>query len=160
MLFRSLRVGLATAKGMCYALNIPLITLGTLDIMAFVTNQLLLEKGEDYLIAPMIDARRNEVFTAVYDSHLQTILTPQALILTNDSYHSLLSQPVYFVGDGALKWASQCKHVNAFFPPLQWNAAEMIKMAETAYIHGLFTPPGSAVPFYGKDFYSVHSKIS
>jgi tRNA threonylcarbamoyladenosine biosynthesis protein TsaB len=158
--YTGLRVGLATAKGMCYALNIPLITLGTLDIMAFVASQLLIDKGEEGLIAPMIDARRNEVFTAVYDSKLQTILAPHALILKEDSYHSFLSKPVYFIGDGAVKWAFQCSHVNSFFPPLQWNAANMIKMAEAAYVQGTFTHPGSAVPYYGKEFYSSHPKAS
>lgn len=156
--YTGLRVGLATAKGMCYALNIPLITLGTLDIMAFVAHQSLTDQAEDYLIAPMIDARRNEVFTAVFDTKMQTILTPQALILTEESYYAFLTKPVYFIGDGALKWASQCKHVNAFFPPLQWNAADMIKMSEEAYLQGVFTAPETTTPFYGKEYYSSPAK--
>src|SRR5688572_23118107 len=78
--YTGLRVGLATAKGLCYALNIPLITSGTLEVMALsVIKQT--EEPESYLYCPMIDARRMEIFTGVYDHNLNEIIRPSAITL-------------------------------------------------------------------------------
>ena len=77
--YTGLRIGLATAKGLCYALNIPLITIGTLEMMAFYA--IKENNEEDCLYCPMIDARRMEVFAAIYDKNLYEVIKPKALII-------------------------------------------------------------------------------
>jgi tRNA threonylcarbamoyladenosine biosynthesis protein TsaB len=156
--YTGLRVGMASAKGLCYALKIPLITLSTLDVMAHaalaqINNEL------SFLLCPMIDARRMEVFTAVLSSTLQPLLKPQALILTDTSFEEFLSrQPVYFFGNGSEKWAALCNHSHAKFINVQWNAVSMIPMAWQQFEQQQFASLAYATPFYGKEFHST-SKI-
>src|SRR5262249_34686360 len=114
--YTGLRVGLASAKGLCYALNIPLITLNTLEVMAQAainqsTDQLI---NQSNLFCPMIDARRNEVFTAIYNEKLQTLIQPAALTLAENSFETFLQkQKVVFFGSGSIKWKEICKNPNA-----------------------------------------------
>ena len=106
--YTGLRVGLASAKGLCFALNKPLILLNTLDVMASASIE---ESGignkelvNETLFCPMIDARRMEVFTAVYDTNLNTIIAPCAMILDNQSFaKELANNTIVFSGSGSSK---------------------------------------------------------
>ena len=89
--YTGLRVGLASAKGICYALNKPLIVINTLEVMAVAA--IKTEQNKNALYCPMIDARRNEVFTAIYDASLVCLLPPQGLIIEADSFAPWLTEP-------------------------------------------------------------------
>lgn len=151
--YTGLRVGMASAKGLCYALKIPLITLGTLEVMAYTAKQQV--SNASYLLCPMIDARRMEVFTAVYNEELHTIKEPHASILDETSFAELEQQPVYFFGNGAAKWQSICKLPNAKFINVNWNAASMIEMSYKKYNANQFTSLAYAAPFYLKEFHNT-----
>jgi tRNA threonylcarbamoyladenosine biosynthesis protein TsaB len=97
--YTGLRVGLSAAKGICYGQNLPLITVSTLQVLAGA----VAEKAED-LIIPMIDARRNEVYVAVYDRALNILLPEQSLILTHEFIlHKFQNRKILLTGNGALK---------------------------------------------------------
>lgn len=149
--YTGLRVGLSAAKGICFALQLPLICINTLDWMAFGN----MESATD-MICPMIDARRMEVFTAVYSRTLACIQQPAPVILDESSYASLLnSGSIAFIGDGAQKWADICKHPGAFFPEGKQNHNHFNTMAFRAYEAANFTDLSSAEPFYLKGFHST-----
>ena len=152
--YTGLRVGLASAKGICFAINKPLITINTLKMMAY-SSRFMMHDHHEFFLAPMIDARRNEVFTAVYDQNLTTCMKPQALILSEASYIEFADQKICFFGDGSVKWQDQCKISNAIFSELSFSASDMNALTMEAYIGQIFAPLSSAVPFYGKDFYST-----
>ena len=101
--YTGLRVGMASAKGLSYALQIPMISLNTLEIMAdaAITNWLNKGNFKNHLFVPMIDARRMEVFTAIYDPHLKNMLPPQAMVIDKDSFnHWLKDHLLIFFGNG------------------------------------------------------------
>jgi tRNA threonylcarbamoyladenosine biosynthesis protein TsaB len=103
--YTGLRVGMAAAKGLCYSLGKKLILANTLETMA---RGLTLEKNDSAdLLCPMIDARRDEVFLAIFDRHFKMILPPQPMILKEDSLHEWLEKhEILLTGSGAGKWAS------------------------------------------------------
>lgn len=153
--YTGLRVGMAAAKGLCYALDIPLITVNTLQMMA------LAALGQPApLLAPMIDARRMEVFTAVYNKSLQPVMEPINLILSPESYHSLLAGSVIcFFGNGSLKFKEIASHPNALFATVEASANHMVPLSWEAFQHQQFADLAYTEPFYGKDFYSPSPKI-
>jgi tRNA threonylcarbamoyladenosine biosynthesis protein TsaB len=107
------------------------------------------------LFCPMIDARRMEVFTALYDDKLQTILKPCALILDENSFaNSLLNNQVLFFGNGAKKWSSICHHKNAIFIEPVNNALAMSKLAHQKYCKNDFANLAYSEPFYVKEFFN------
>lgn len=149
--YTGLRVGLSAAKGICYANQIPLICINTLEWIAFGNK----EQAKD-LIVPMIDARRMEVFTAAYSSNMNVLMTPNNLILDEQSYSDYLNtHEVLFVGDGAAKWQDLCKHPNAQFSPSLQNESHHAAMAEGCFLKSDFSSLFEAAPFYTKDFYST-----
>jgi tRNA threonylcarbamoyladenosine biosynthesis protein TsaB len=101
--YTGIRVGLAAAKGLSYALQIPMITFNTLEVMAITAvNEI---KNEDAYYCPMIDARRMEVYTAVYNYQLKEIISPQAMILSENSFEEIAQQQeVIFFGNGSEKF--------------------------------------------------------
>src|SRR5882724_775033 len=123
--YTGLRVGLSTTKGICYAMNIPLIAIGTLDMIAFAA------KDQDAdLICPMIDARRMEVFTALYDQKLKQIMPPQAIILNETSFADLFpSNKIIFLGNGSSKLQAIISNKNAFFSSIEANAAHLAQLS-------------------------------
>ncbi len=154
--YTGLRVSMATAKGLCYALNIPLITLGTLDVMAVAAKEQL--QSIDYL-CPLIDARRMEVFTALYNRELKTLLAPQAMILTEHSFAEILTEnKITFFGNGAAKWQQLCTNENAVFETVDWDAASMISPVMNAFIKKEFSSLAYATPFYLKEFHFANGK--
>lgn len=164
--YTGLRIGVSTAKGFCYSLDKPLISIGTLPALASGMIQSLQDQGinpGDYLFCPMIDARRMEVYAAVYDSDLKVKRKVEAEIIDKDSYASFLREkPVLFVGDGAPK----CKEVlegnaHASFTeqPFLPSAAYMISLAEHKFAKKEFEDVAYFEPFYLKDFIPGVSRV-
>lgn len=111
--YTGLRIGVSTAKGLCYALGVPLIGISTLMAMALEVNQ---SNENEALLCPMIDARRMEVYTALYDSFLEELLPPCPKILDESSFHeTLASSKVLFFGNGSEKFKEIVKSPNARF---------------------------------------------
>lgn len=148
--YTGLRIGVSAAKGICYAIDKPLISIDTLKIVA---SQIAISDG---LIIPLIDARRMEVYSAVYDTQLQRIRTIDAEILTDTSFEDYLNnQHVYFLGDGATKCQDLIKHPNAIYLLNKFPSAnEMGKLAEEKFNNNDFEDVAYFEPFYLKDFVS------
>jgi tRNA threonylcarbamoyladenosine biosynthesis protein TsaB len=147
--YTGLRVGLSAAKGICFAAHKPLITVNTLLMMAMAVKDC-----EADLLCPMIDARRMEVFTAVYDKHLQEILAPGNMILDENSFKSLLEKNnICFFGNGSEKYLKAFPHPNALLKSVVFSASDMISLAFKKYESGDFEDIAYSEPFYGKDFY-------
>ena len=160
--YTGLRIGASTAKGICYGLNIPLIPVDTLQVLcASVPSGVL---PDNALLCPMLDARRMEVYTALYQqqgTQLSTICEVQAMIIDADAFaQTLAQQPVYFFGNGAAKCQSVITHPNAHFvdnvvPQAQCMGllAEMqpnsLDVKQMAYYE----------PFYLKEFVAAPSHI-
>lgn len=113
--YTGLRVGMAAAKGLCYALQKPLIGVGTLNILAHSVADIARQLPNS-IICPMIDARRMEVFCAMMNQHAQPISSPEAVILNTDSFKEILDkQPIVFTGNGAQKFKDIISHSQAHF---------------------------------------------
>jgi tRNA threonylcarbamoyladenosine biosynthesis protein TsaB len=155
--YTGLRVGMAAAKGFCFALKIPLITENTLRIMAYAASQQL-DTGFKGLICPMIDARRMEVFTAVYDLELKVILEPLALVLDKNSFENLFSSySILFLGSGSNKWKellSPQHSSKSFFIDTPFMASHLSVIADQKFMAGQFTDIIGAEPVYIKEFHT------
>ena len=149
--YTGLRVGMATAKGLCYTLSKPLITINTLYLMAFAA-----KKMHKQLLCPMIDARRMEVFAAVFDYDLNLKFDPTNLILSEDSFKDFLDQQsVVFFGSGSIKFQSIMKHPYALFANIEVNASSMSPISFQMILNQEFADLAYTQPFYGKDFHSL-----
>lgn len=160
--YTGLRVGLASAKGLCYALDIPLITLNTLEVMTMATINSLTHQSisSSTLFCPMIDARRDEVFTAMYDNRLNTILQPCAVILNKESFMEIRkSHELVFFGSGAAKWNAICTNDNSINMSIINMVDAKVILAHTYFKNKIFVDIAYAEPFYIKDFYSPAQKI-
>lgn len=149
--YTGLRVGMSAAKGLCYALRLPLLTVSTLRMMTEA-----IDAPASEILCPMIDARRMEVFTAMYNRKGEEVLPPANLILDENSFSAVLDKhTVSFFGNGSKKWKTICQHRQAQFPEVQAHAGHMIKLALAKYERKEFADLAYAEPYYGKDFYSV-----
>jgi len=149
--YTGLRVGLSAAKGFCFALNIPLIAVNTLEMMAFS----VAEKRNDALLCPMIDARRMEVFTAVYDSELKEVMAPCAMILDGTNFAQLLARhKMIFSGNGSAKLKQVLSHPNASFSEKTATAEDMVYLAGQYFLEKRFANLAYTEPLYVKEFYS------
>lgn len=154
--YTGLRVGLSSAKGLCYALNIPLITISTLELMAHAAKN---EKVD--LLCPMIDARRKEVFTAVYTNSLKEIVKPHARILENDFLSEwLASNDILIFGSGSKKFLSLLNHDNAIFSEVHYDASNMASISAERFLSQRFADLAYSEPAYLKDFFSPDRKPS
>ena len=154
--YTGLRVGLASAKGLCYALKKPLIALNTLEVLSASSIQVSPSLSESVLFCPMIDARRMEVFTAIYDRHLKIKLAPCAMILDDLSFKKELSgNKILFFGSGSDKWRSICKSLNASFGFVSIIPEAMAKFSHNLYSQKQFTDLAYSEPFYLKEFQTV-----
>ena len=153
--YTGLRVGMATAKGLCYALQKPLITISTLQMMAAAVENVTTD-----FICPMIDARRMEVFTAVFDLSLNEVVPASAVILEPNTFAELLQKKrITFLGNGSSKFAALVQHPNAFFDEVEANASHLVGLAHKKLIANNFTDLAYAEPAYGKAFFSpAHNK--
>lgn len=152
--YTGLRVGVSTAKGLCYALDKPLIAINTLQAMALQ----LAPFFPGHLFCPMIDARRMEVYAAVLDENNAFVQETQAVIMNENSFENLLAdQKVVFFGDGAAKCKPILeKHSNAVFPAIDIrpSARTVGQLGVVAFQNGLFEDVAAFEPYYLKDFMS------
>lgn len=149
--YTGLRVGLAAAKGLCFAMNIPLIAVNTLKMMAYTTKN----EAADYF-CPLIDARRMEVFMAVYDKNLTEFIEPKAMIIDSNSFDSILSsKKVLFSGNGIEKVRKLISHPNALFTNSEATAINMTELSEQYLSERKFSDIAYIEPCYLKEFYSV-----
>lgn len=157
--YTGLRIGLSEAKGLAYALGIPLIGIPTLKIMA-TRVMFMPDVDAESLYAPMLDARRMEVYTAVYNLGLESLLSPAPLILGADSYDRWLAEgTVLFFGDGAEKAKSVINHPNArFIDDVVPLASDMTPLSEMAYMRRDFLDLAYSTPEYLKEYQAVKSK--
>jgi tRNA threonylcarbamoyladenosine biosynthesis protein TsaB len=161
--YTGLRIGVSTAKGLCYSLDKPLIAINTLEHLAssVITNSKSNSKDSNSLFCPMIDARRMEVYCSFFDANGKEVRTTSAEIIDEDSFADLLKDhTIYFFGDGAAK----CKEVlsknkNAIFlPDIVPSAKDMIPFAEKAFSEKRFEDVAYFEPFYLKDFVAGKKK--
>ncbi len=159
--YTGLRVGVSCAKGLCYGSGKPLIGVGTLDTIArcAIDNNLInsgqdkIEKDEPYLIVPMIDARRMEVYTATFNSNGEALTQTKALILDENSFkEELEAGKVLFTGNGSEKFKALINHPNAVFAEQMPHAFGMRVIAADMLNKKEFKDVAYFEPFYLKDF--------
>lgn len=150
--YTGLRIGVSTAKGLCFALDKPLIAVDTLQMMA--NGYLSAHPAMQGFICPMIDARRMEVYTALYDSDLQNVSAVEAKIIDESSFLSELQHhQITFIGDGAAKCQDKIQHENATFVNGNFNSAQhMSKLAAQLFEQRAFEDVAYFEPYYLKDF--------
>lgn len=148
--YTGLRIGVSSAKGLCYALGIPLISIDTMQVLAKIV------AIEDGLIVPMIDARRMEVYSAIFDKNHNKIKEVEAEVLTENSYQDF-DQTVYFVGDCQEKCQTVLVKDNfKFLPEIIFPSAnEMSKLSFEKFQNNDFEDVAYFEPFYLKDFMST-----
>lgn len=157
--YTGLRVGMASAKGLCYALKKPLIALNTLEVLTASATLVHKPLGEPILFCPMIDARRMEVFTAIYNKDLDPYLSPRPLILNEMSFEKELSvNKILFFGNGSAKWESVCNHPNAFFQKVLIMPEGMSMLSHLFFLKKQFSDLAYSEPFYLKEFQTLSSK--
>ena len=157
--YTGLRIGTSTAKGICYALDIPLIAVGTLELLAFQAREL---GKQNALLCPMIDARRMEVYCLVSDAALHIVQPVSARIIDENSFAELLSEhKVFFFGNGSSKCRAVIQHPNAvFIDDIVPAAAALGEMAEKKYTEGAFEDLVQFKPFYLKEFMAKKSRTA
>lgn len=147
--YTGLRIGVSTAKGLCFVLDKPLISVDTLQSMAFSIN---VDKG---FLAPMLDARRMEVYSAVFNPTGALLRETRAEIIDGTSFAEFLNQGrVYFFGPGAVKCKGVITHPNAVFVPEEIlpSAKYMVAISEEKFSKGMFEDVAYFQPFYLKGF--------
>lgn len=153
--YTGLRVGLATAKGLCYALHKPLILINTLKVMAFASIQNTKNEKNNLLFCPMIDARRLEVFTAIYNSKLQNVLAPTAMILNETSFASQLDiSKIVFSGSGIIKMSGLICHQNVILSNIKMQVHHLAFLAQEAFKQKKFNNIAYSEPLYLKEFFT------
>ncbi len=168
--YTGLRIGVSMAKGVCYGRDLKLIAVPTLELMCvpILLREKVVVNGEkeatalpyDALLCPMLDARRMEVYSALYDRSLKTVREVRADIVEADTYKEWLDQrPVYFFGNGAMKCQGTITHPNArFIDGIEPLAKWMQPLAERRFLNEQFEDVAYFVPFYLKDFVAIKPK--
>jgi len=153
--YTGLRVGMATAKGIAYAMGKPLIGINTLQIMAAAAKHKYPKHNS--AICALLDARRMEVFTGIYTHSLVPTTPSTALILDVQSFENeLANAAILFVGDGAEKFKAICNHSNAYFDTtIRYGAADMIALTENAFTLTDFLDLAYSEPLYIKAFHDT-----
>ena len=160
--YTGLRIGVSTAKGLCYSLDKPLIAVSTLQAMALGMAQKPNQLNEDALFCPMIDARRMEVYSAIFDERNKQVRKIMAEIIDENSFAGQLqNQQIYFAGDGAEKCKDVLTHnpnarfIDSFFPSAEFMAGIAYKKFKTR----TFEDVAYFEPFYLKDFIAGPPKV-
>ena len=162
--YTGLRVGVSTAKGLCFGSGKPLLAVGTLDTLVAQADAELLTVNPDLtgnlrFVIPMIDARRMEVYSAIFSPDGTQITETTPVIVDENSFAEYLEQgPVLFIGDGAGKCADVIKHPNAHFCQCHPKASSMLSPAIAAYKEKRFEDVAYFEPFYLKEFVATVSK--
>lgn len=152
--YTGLRIGVSTAKGVCFGRDAQLISVPTLEVLCVPVLLQEKVKEDDALLCPMLDARRMEVYAALFDRSLREVRPTQADIVDGDTYKAFLDErPVYFFGNGAAKCMEVINHPNARFiegvvPLARW----MFPLAERRFFDQKFEDVAYFEPFYLKDF--------
>ncbi len=157
--YTGLRIGVSEAKGLCFGRDIPLIAVSTLELLC-CTAMFRFDVEQDALICPMIDARRMEVYAAIYDECLNQVVPVGAYIIDEHSFEQVLEErKVIFCGNGAAKCREVINHPNAIFVddvyPLACN---MLALAERAFARSEFQDVAYYEPFYLKEFVATTPK--
>jgi tRNA threonylcarbamoyladenosine biosynthesis protein TsaB len=151
--YTGLRIGVSAAKGLCFALNIPLITIDTLELLA---KKIVIESG---VIIPMIDARRMEVFSAIFDTKHNKTRDIKAEVIDQNCFKDI-SEKIHLVGDGAMK----CKAILTdakfqYYPEIEFPSAnEMSSLSYKKFQNNQFEDVAYFEPFYLKDFVLITKK--
>ena len=170
--YTGLRIGVSSAKGLCYALQIPLISIDTLQSMAYAVANIKAPlsfgeglgvrlKQEDILYCPMLDARRMEVYCAVYDKNLETIIPVNALVLDEKSVEVFnLNKPLCFFGDGMTKAKAllQSKGHTLFIEDIFPSSVSMAAIAFKKFNAKQFEDVAYFEPFYLKEYFTTAKK--
>lgn len=158
--YTGLRIGVSMAKGVCYGYRVPLLAVSTLQLLCVPVLLRHDDLPEDALLVPMIDARRMEVYAAVYDRALREVRPTGADIVDADTYRAYLDEhPVYFFGDGAEKCQAVIQHPNAhFLPGIVPLAKNMYPLAERMLMRDEVQDVAYFEPFYLKEFVATKSK--
>ncbi len=158
--YTGLRIGVSMAKGICYGQDLKLISVPTLEILCVPVLLTYDDLPEDALVCPMLDARRMEVFTALYTRALRPVVEPQAKIIDEESFKEQLDKhPVYFFGNGAEKCKSVIQHPNAhFIDGIELHAKYMAPLAEKKFLREEFEDVAYFEPNYMKEFVAIKAK--
>lgn len=157
--YTGLRIGLSTAKGICYGLDIPLITLDSLQVMAaWFVKKNQTEENPNTLIIPLIDAKRQEVYAGYFDIQIQPVKNSEALILNERSFGEIQQQfDCFFIGNGAEKTRAilEKNDKSRFYPDFITSAAGMTNLTWQMYQQQKFADVAYAEPFYLKEAYTT-----
>jgi tRNA threonylcarbamoyladenosine biosynthesis protein TsaB len=157
--YTGLRVGLASAKGFCYALNIPLIAINTLKMIAYAIKDTGIK--HENIICPMIDARRMEVFTALYDIDLIEKQSVQAMVIDENSFSAMLTEnKIVFGGNGCKKLQKIISSTNATFIDVGINASHLAELSSNCFRNKEFVSLAYTEPLYIKEFYSPTTRVN
>ena len=157
--FTGLRVGVSTAKGLCFGAGLPLIAVGSLDTLVWQARDRGLLPEGCVAVIPMIDARRMEVYTAIYSPESKQLTPIQPQIVETGSYDAWLEKgPILFIGDGAEKCRGTLAHPNAYFVGCYPEAASMLHPVQQAWTERRFEDVAYFEPFYLKDFVATVSR--
>jgi tRNA threonylcarbamoyladenosine biosynthesis protein TsaB len=162
--YTGLRIGVSSAKGLCYALDKPFIAIDTLKSLAWQALQNCMQQGKDtgnVLLVPMLDARRMEVYTAVFDQNLQVIEAVNALVVTENSFEAYVGKEIIYFGDGASKCKSllELKYNYTFLNNIDLSAFAICMLAESEFQHNNFADVAYCEPFYLKDFIAGKPRV-
>jgi tRNA threonylcarbamoyladenosine biosynthesis protein TsaB len=150
--YTGLRIGVSAAKGLCFGLDIPLISISTLETLAYQV-----EASSNEVIIPMLDARRMEVYTAIFSAEKKMISPIEAKVLNENSFQNYFSdfETVYFIGNGVAKFKEICSAKNTSYIDELPSSKEMVKLAETKYKKSDTEDVAYFEPYYLKDFVAV-----
>ncbi|MFV0158631.1 tRNA (adenosine(37)-N6)-threonylcarbamoyltransferase complex dimerization subunit type 1 TsaB [Empedobacter falsenii] len=151
--YTGLRIGVSSAKGFAYGSDIPLMAINSLQILA----ESQLNQEVDYII-PMIDARRMEVYTALFDRQGNQLTETEAKVIDDTSFEELKGKKIIFVGDGAEKCQEILSHLNATFVQAFPSAKDMIRVSEEKFTQKSFEDVAYFEPYYLKDFVAGKKK--
>jgi tRNA threonylcarbamoyladenosine biosynthesis protein TsaB len=156
--YTGLRIGVATAKGLCYALNIPIVSVNTLELLAYQFLKMDSTEKDQHnnnaILCPMLDARRMEVYCALLDRNLNYVEPVQAKVIDGESFKDIIElTPIFFFGEGADKCRDIIKHSNAhFFSDVIPLASSLGVIGYKKWKEGAYEDLVSFEPFYLKDF--------
>ena len=157
--YTGLRVGVSTAKGLCFGAALPLLSVGTLDTLVSEAHRLGVMPEGCRSVVPMVDARRMEVYAAVFTPEGKQLTETRPVVVDAGSFADELAQgPVLFIGDGALKCREAIASQNAFFAEAFPTAMAMAPLAEAAFAEKRFEDLAYFEPFYLKDFVATVSR--